>query len=897
MAISFIDSAVTHVTAATTSVSVNLPSTSAATDDLMILCYFSGVSTSAVSALSGWTQVEAVGTGSGSGMEIWYKFYNGDGSTVSMTLGSSMASVEITVGLYRGVDTTTPFVVELGQADDNVATPIVTNTDANAWGVAYLGAKTSSSTGSWSQFGVDSSAPGVWTKRIESPNGAASNGALVGMYDTNGTAATGDHTITSTPTPSTTRGGSWIGFLTPAAATGSSGDVSATLASLIAQLEATQGMGSVYMKHLSPQMPNGGIFDVVAYGADSTGTNDSQPAFQAAATAAQTYASSNKGAVLLIPPGQYKLNSTFRIIGGKVAIYAYGAYIFAGSNNDLFRDFTTQDSTYTLNGTGLQVLGGIWDCNGQVYGSSTGGTLDAAGYSAFTIACSSDILFRDVTIRNVYNYHGIDINTCDGVMVDGCRFEGFKNNFDWLTPVKVATTANIASLSGLISVNGYTVVAGDRVLVKNQTTASQNGIYVAASGAWTRATDMAAGSNGDRKAVRIPATGGESYKGTTYTGAGTTLTATSWYVSTANPTVNTTSMTWTQVANSFNTTDRYFSEAVQIDDGDNNIASKSITVNNCYMGPSQDGSGLGSFGKMAGTHTDTSGQLYLNIKFTNNTSVGSLSNAFQGYSYSDSIIANNVILGSEERGVRMFFNSLNSGPRLSITNNVITNTKLHGIEIDGGASQVFKDVLISGNTITSTVMNGGSNSTGIRVDTCDRVMISNNLINLASSPSRNQGIYLLSSTDSNVTGNNIVDVGTQGIQTTTNVRCNFTNNNIIRSGQEGIYLTASSVRCNFTGNNIIGAGAAANATYAAIRISNSANTLNSFTNNNVRKIGASPDTLIPVLVDGTSPSENYFVGNVFQGFSSTHASNFTLNSNTTVRTEIAAATTANSTRL
>lgn len=55
--------------------------------------------------------------------------------------------------------------------------------------------------------------------------------------------------------------------------------------------------------------------------------------------------------------------------------------------------------------------------------------------------------------------------------------------------VKVATTANI-TLSGAQTIDGISVVAGDRVLVKDQTTASANGIYVAAAGAWTRATDM-----------------------------------------------------------------------------------------------------------------------------------------------------------------------------------------------------------------------------------------------------------------------------------------------------------------------------------------------------------------------------------------------------------------------
>lgn len=56
------------------------------------------------------------------------------------------------------------------------------------------------------------------------------------------------------------------------------------------------------------------------------------------------------------------------------------------------------------------------------------------------------------------------------------------------TSVKAATTANI-TLSGAQTVDGVALVAGDRVLVKNQTTASQNGIYIVAAGAWTRATD------------------------------------------------------------------------------------------------------------------------------------------------------------------------------------------------------------------------------------------------------------------------------------------------------------------------------------------------------------------------------------------------------------------------
>jgi hypothetical protein len=56
--------------------------------------------------------------------------------------------------------------------------------------------------------------------------------------------------------------------------------------------------------------------------------------------------------------------------------------------------------------------------------------------------------------------------------------------------VRVASTANIASLSGLLTVDGVSLVAGDRVLVKNQTNQVNNGVYVVAAGSWSRSSDF-----------------------------------------------------------------------------------------------------------------------------------------------------------------------------------------------------------------------------------------------------------------------------------------------------------------------------------------------------------------------------------------------------------------------
>lgn len=98
--------------------------------------------------------------------------------------------------------------------------------------------------------------------------------------------------------------------------------------------------------------------------------------------------------------------------------------------------------------------------------------------------------------------------------------------------VRLATTGNVA-LTGLTSVDSVTPIAGDRILVRSQTTGAENGIYVAASGAWTRAVD----------AVQDKITGGSF----AFVEEGATLQDTGWVVSTDNPiTVGTTAISWTQ---------------------------------------------------------------------------------------------------------------------------------------------------------------------------------------------------------------------------------------------------------------------------------------------------------------------------------------------------------------
>jgi hypothetical protein len=63
------------------------------------------------------------------------------------------------------------------------------------------------------------------------------------------------------------------------------------------------------------------------------------------------------------------------------------------------------------------------------------------------------------------------------------------NTLSFKTACKAATTTAI-TLSGTQTIDGQSILAGDRVLVKNQASLAQNGIYTASINAWTRAPDM-----------------------------------------------------------------------------------------------------------------------------------------------------------------------------------------------------------------------------------------------------------------------------------------------------------------------------------------------------------------------------------------------------------------------
>jgi len=81
------------------------------------------------------------------------------------------------------------------------------------------------------------------------------------------------------------------------------------------------------------------------------------------------------------------------------------------------------------------------------------------------------------------------------------QIDNSSSGLSWKQAVDLATTANI-TLSGEQTIDG-TLTSTSRILVKDQSTAADNGIYVTASGAWTRATDMDSASEFDSAAVFV----------------------------------------------------------------------------------------------------------------------------------------------------------------------------------------------------------------------------------------------------------------------------------------------------------------------------------------------------------------------------------------------------------
>jgi hypothetical protein len=111
---------------------------------------------------------------------------------------------------------------------------------------------------------------------------------------------------------------------------------------------------------------------------------------------------------------------------------------------------------------------------------------DNAAHSSIWLSAlappQANVSFNGMKITSL----GVPTNTTDAATK--LYVDSLVNGLSWKDAVVAATTVNIP-LSGLTVIDGYTPVAGDRILVKNQSVGGTNGIWIAASGSWTRPPD------------------------------------------------------------------------------------------------------------------------------------------------------------------------------------------------------------------------------------------------------------------------------------------------------------------------------------------------------------------------------------------------------------------------
>ena len=169
------------------------------------------------------------------------------------------------------------------------------------------------------------------------------------------------------------------------------------------------------------------------------------------------------------------------VIGGSSPLAITGTNITANTGfSGPLTGAVTGNVTGNLTGN---VTGNV---TGNITGNVTGNVTAASGTSTFNNVTISGAL--DMDSGTAATITGLASPTNDSDAATKGYVDALAQGIDAKASVIAATTANI-TLSGAQTIDGISIIAGDRVLVKDQTTTANNGIYLCATGSWTRTTD------------------------------------------------------------------------------------------------------------------------------------------------------------------------------------------------------------------------------------------------------------------------------------------------------------------------------------------------------------------------------------------------------------------------
>ena len=135
----------------------------------------------------------------------------------------------------------------------------------------------------------------------------------------------------------------------------------------------------------------------------------------------------------------------------------------------------------------------ITEANGQITitpnlaTTSNAGLLSSDFWNALTDATDAATANK-LAKRDGNGNISVATPTADAHAATKAYVDAARSGLDVKQSVRVATTANIG-LATALTIDGVELAVGDRVLVKNQDTEANNGIYVVASGSWARAED------------------------------------------------------------------------------------------------------------------------------------------------------------------------------------------------------------------------------------------------------------------------------------------------------------------------------------------------------------------------------------------------------------------------